>query len=140
MEDMKTNIELKKFKSWYEVEPFEDYAGPFYYKENENSNVSAFECKKHHLNAMGSLHGGMIMSFIDYTLFVISLKQIKDQSFVTISCSTEFLRASINDNIIYGKGKVTNQTGSMLFIKGEIFNAKETISTFSGILKKVKTK
>ena len=116
MEDMKTNIELKKFKSWYEVEPFEDYAGPFYYKENENSNVSAFECKKHHLNAMGSLHGGMIMSFIDYTLFVISLKQIKDQSFVTISCSTEFLRASVNDNIIYGKGKVTNQTGSMLFI------------------------
>ena len=120
MEDMKTDIDLKKFKSWYEVEPFEDYAGPFYYKENENSNVSAFECKKHHLNAMGSLHGGMIMSFIDYTLFVISLKQIKDQSFVTISCSTEFLRASVNDNIIYGKGKITNQTGSMLFIKGEI--------------------
>ena len=88
---------------------------------------------------MGTLHGGMIMSFIDYTLFVISLNQIKEQSFVTISCSTEFLRASINDNIIYGKGKITNQTGSMVFIKGEVFNEKETVSTFSGILKKIKT-
>ena len=136
---MKNKIDLKKFKSWYEVEPFEDYAGPFYYQENEDGNISAFECKKHHLNAMGTLHGGMIMSFIDYTLFVISLNQIKEQSFVTISCSTEFLRASINDNIIYGKGKITNQTGSMVFIKGEIFNEKETISTFSGILKKIKT-
>lgn len=136
---MKNNFDLKKFKSWYEVEPFEDYVGPFYYQENEDGNVSAFECKKHHLNAMGTLHGGMIMSFIDYTLFVISLNQIKEQSFVTISCSTEFLRASINDNIIYGKGKITNQTGSMVFIKGEIFNEKETVSTFSGILKKIKT-
>ena len=136
---MKNNFDLKKFKNWYEVEPFEDYAGPFYYQENEDGNVSAFECKKHHLNAMGTLHGGMIMSFIDYTLFVISLNQIKEQSFVTISCSTEFLRASINDNIIYGKGKITNQTGSMVFIKGEVFNEKETVSTFSGILKKIKT-
>ena len=136
---MKNNFDLKKFKNWYEVEPFEDYVGPFYYQENEEGNISAFECKKHHLNAMGTLHGGMIMSFIDYTLFVISLNQIKEQSFVTISCSTEFLRASINDNIIYGKGKITNQTGSMVFIKGEVFNEKETVSTFSGILKKIKT-
>ena len=136
---MKNNFDLKKFKSWYEVEPFEDYAGPFYYQENESGNISAFECKKHHLNAMGTLHGGMIMSFIDYTLFVISLNQIKEQSFVTISCSTEFLRASINDNIIYGKGKITNQTGSMVFIKGEKKKKKETVSTFSGILKKIKT-
>mgnify|MGYP003942787579 FL=1 len=115
---MKTKIDLKKYKSWYETEPFEDHAGPFYYQENNKGNISAFECKKHHLNGMGSLHGGMIMSFIDYTLFVISLNQVKEESFVTVSCSTEFLRASVNDNIIYGKGEITNKTGSMIFIKG----------------------
>ena len=75
-----------------------------------------------------------------YTLFVVSLKQVKKESFVTISCSTEFLRPSINDDIIYGKGEITNETGSMLFIKGEVFNKKETISTFSGILKRIKQK
>ena len=138
IEKMKTKIDLKKYKSWYETEPFEDHAGPFYYQENNKGNISAFECKKHHLNGMGSLHGGMIMSFIDYTLFVISLNQVKEDSFVTVSCSTEFLRASVNDNIIYGKGEITNKTGSMIFIKGEIFNEKVTISTFSGILKRVR--
>ena len=80
IEKMKTKIDLKKYKSWYETEPFEDHAGPFYYQENNKGNISAFECKKHHLNGMGSLHGGMIMSFIDYTLFVISLNQIKEES------------------------------------------------------------
>ena len=90
---------------------------------------------------MGTLHGGMIMSFIDYTMFVICLDSIKEQSFVTVSCSTEFLNPSINDKIIYGDGKVTQETKSMIFIKGRIFNKKNiNISTFSGILKKVRPK
>ena len=137
---MKNYADLKKFKSWYETEPFEDFVGPFYYLEEDNNNISAFKCKKNHLNSMGSLHGGMIMSFIDYTLFVVSLDKIKKDSFVTISCNTEFLRPSIDDDIIFGKGEITNQTGSMLFIKGEIYNKKQTISTFSGILKRVKSR
>lgn len=98
---MKNDIDLNKFKSWYETEPFEDFVGPFYYLEEDNNNISAFKCKKNHLNSMGSLHGGMIMSFIDYTLFVVSLDKIKKDSFVTISCNTEFLRPSIDDDIIF---------------------------------------
>lgn len=139
---MSITKELEKFNKWYETEPFEDFVGPFFYKKNtENNHISAFECKKHHLNAMGTLHGGMIMSFIDYTMFVICLDSIKEQSFVTVSCSTEFLNPSINDKIIYGDGEVTQETKSMIFIKGKIFNKKNiNISTFSGILKKVRPK
>ena len=137
---MTTDKNLKEYKKWYETEPFEDFVGPFYYKKNnEEKYVSAFECKKHHLNAMGSLHGGMIMSFIDYTLFVICLESIKEQSFVTVSCSTEFLNPSINDQIIFGDGEITQETKSMIFIKGRIYNKDKNLSTFSGILKKIKS-
>ena len=139
---MSITKELEKFNKWYETEPFEDFVGPFFYKRNtENNHISAFECKKHHLNAMGTLHGGMIMSFIDYTMFVICLDSIREQSFVTVSCSTEFLNPSISDKIIYGDGEITQETKSMIFIKGRIFNKKNiNISTFSGILKKVRPK
>tara|TARA_B100001079_G_C16346143_1_gene485925 strand:- start:987 stop:1259 length:273 start_codon:yes stop_codon:yes gene_type:complete len=90
---------------------------------------------------MGTLHGGMIMSFIDYTMFVVCLDSIKEQSFVTVSCSTEFLNPSIDDDIIYGEGEITQETKSMIFIKGKIFNNQnKTISTFSGILKKIRSK
>ena len=54
---MKTKIDLNKYKSWYETEPFEDHAGPFNYQENNKGNISAIECKKHNLYGMGSLHG-----------------------------------------------------------------------------------
>jgi len=90
---------------------------------------------------MGTLHGGMIMSFIDYTMFVVCLEAIKEQSFVTVSCSTEFLNPSINDEIIYGDGEITQETKSMIFVKGKIFNNQnKKISTFSGILKKIRSK
>jgi len=138
---MTINKDLKNFKKWYETEPFEDFVGPFFYKKNKNNYISAFECKNHHLNAMGSLHGGMIMSFIDYTMFVVCLEVIKEQSFVTVSCSTEFLNPSIDDKIIYGNGEITQETKSMIFVKGKIFNNQSTtISTFSGILKKIRSK
>lgn len=138
---MTINKDLKNFKKWYETEPFEDFVGPFFYKKNKNNYISAFECKDHHLNAMRSLHGGMIMSFIDYTMFVVCLEVIKEQSFVTVSCSTEFLNSSIDDKIIYGNGEITQETKSMIFVKGKIFNNQnKTISTFSGILKKIRFK
>jgi len=138
---MTINKDLKNFKKWYETEPFEDFVGPFFYKKNKNNYISAFECKDHHLNAMGSLHGGMIMSFIDYTMFVVCLEVIKEQSFVTVSCSTEFLNPSIDDKIIFGNGEITQETKSMIFVKGKIFNNQSTtISTFSGILKKIRSK
>ena len=138
---MTINKDLKNFKKWYETEPFEDFVGPFFYKKNKYNYISAFECKDHHLNAMGSLHGGMIMSFIDYTMFVVCLEVIKEQSFVTVSCSTEFLNPSIDDKIIYGNGEITQETKSMIFVKGKIFNNQSTtISTFSGILKKIRSK
>ena len=138
---MNINKDLKNFEKWYETEPFEDFVGPFFYKKNENNYISAFECKDHHLNSMGSLHGGMIMSFIDYTMFVICLDTIKGQTFVTVSCSTEFLNSSVNDEIIYGDGEITQETKSMIFVKGKIFNNQnKVISTFSGILKKIRSK
>jgi len=138
---MNTNKDLKNFEKWYETEPFEDFVGPFFYKKNENNYISAFECKDHHLNSMGSLHGGMIMSFIDYTMFVVCLETIKQQTFVTVSCSTEFLNSSVNDEIIYGDGEITQETKSMIFVKGKIFNNQnKIISTFSGILKKIRSK
>ena len=138
---MSINEKLENFKKWYETEPFEDFVGPFFYKKNKNNYLSAFKCKDHHLNSMGTLHGGMIMSFIDYTMFVVCLDSIKEQSFVTVSCSTEFLNPSIDDDIIYGEGEITQETKSMIFIKGKIFNNQnKTISTFSGILKKIRSK
>ena len=40
------------------------------------------------------LHGGMLMAFADYALFVIAHNELEDMNAVTVSCQTEFLKGA----------------------------------------------
>ena len=57
-------------------------------------HLSAFVCKKRHLNGGDFLHGGMLMSFADYALFVIAHDALENEHSVTVSCQTEFLKGA----------------------------------------------
>ena len=118
-------------------EPYENFVGPFYFKIKDEKTIAAFDFKDHHTNSINSLHGGMIMSFADYALFIIGHKYTSKSNYVTISCSTEFLMASYDKGIIYSDGEITKATKSLLFLKGRIFNNEGVIASFSGILKKI---
>ena len=116
--------ELKDFNTWHVTEPYEDFVGPFFFKIKKNKTIAAFNFKKHHMNSIKSLHGGMIMSFADYALFIIGHKYTSKNNYVTISCSTEFLKASFEKGIVYSDGEITKATRSLLFIKGKIYNSE----------------
>ena len=131
---------LDGWTKWGFEEPFEDHAGPFHMKiaENGGPHLSAFLCEKRHLNGGGFLHGGMLMSFADYALFVIAYDELREHDYsVTVSCQTEFLKSAAPlGALVFAKGHVTRNTRSMVFVRGEIFVEDETLATFSGILKK----
>ena len=134
---MENDIKIKDFNTWHVTEPFEDYVGPFFYKKDNGNLIAAFEFKDHHMNSIKSLHGGMIMSFADYCLFVVAHEYTSKDNYVTISCSTEFLKASYKKGLVYSDGEVTKASRSLLFVKGKIFNDEGDIATYSGILKKI---
>jgi len=134
---MNKKKELKNFQTWHVKEPYEDFVGPFYFKIENDKPIAAFDFKDHHTNSINSLHGGMIMSFADYALFIIGHKYTSKSNYVTISCSTEFLMASYDKGIIFSDGEITKATKSLLFLKGKIFNDEGIIASFSGILKKI---
>ena len=131
---------LDGWTKWGFEEPFEDHAGLFHMKIDENGgpHLSAFLCEKRHLNGGGFLHGGMLMSFADYALFVIAYDELREHDYsVTVSCQTEFLKSAAPlGALVFAKGHVTRNTRSMVFVRGEIFVEDETLATFSGILKK----
>ena len=87
-----TPPQLEGWTKWGGEEPFEDHAGPFFMKIDPNGgqHLSAFVCEKRHLNGGGFLHGGMLMSFADYALFVIAHDALETEHSVTVSCQTEF--------------------------------------------------
>jgi len=133
---------LKGFEMWAGDEPFENHAGPFFMKHDPQNgrHLSAFIAEQRHMNGGGFLHGGMLMSFADYALFVIAADVMNEsQHSVTVSCQTEFLKgAAPLGKPVFADGEVTRNTRSLIFVRGRVFTENDgTLASFGGILKRV---
>ena len=138
--------QLAGFKAWGDGEPFEDKSGPFFMRLNDpnQGNLSAMITDSSHMNSGGFLHGGLLMTFADYALFVIAYDELDGAHAVTVSCQAEFL-ASTDEigTILHATGTVTRNTRSLIFVRGQITKASDPnkiLTTFSGIIKRVGNK
>ncbi|WP_421864973.1 PaaI family thioesterase [Parvibaculum sp.] len=136
------NDRLAGYQSWEGHDPFEDHAGPFFFKKHDDGHVTcAFEATPTHCNGGGFLHGGMLMTFADYSLFAIG-GDVLEGSAVTVSFSAEFTAAAGAGEFVEARGEIVQNTGSMVFLRGQVFTgsgaAERILLNFSGIVKRVK--
>jgi acyl-coenzyme A thioesterase PaaI-like protein len=132
------------FKGWDGTDPFEDHAGPYFSRKTENGEViSAFDSTNVHNNGGGFLHGGALMTFADYSLFAIG-GDVLNSPGVTVSFNAEFTAAAPAGGTIYSRGEVVQNTGSMVFLRGQVYveegDTTRTLLNFSGIVKRIKRK
>ncbi len=131
---------LDSFEKWQGEEPFEDHAGPFYMRIDSKNGVhlSAFMPETRHMNGGNALHGGMLMAFADYALFVIARDATNGQPCVTVSCHTDFVRGARPSEPVFAAGEVTRDSRSLIFVRGEIFTKTSgVLASFNGILKRI---
>ncbi|MEQ8268167.1 MAG: PaaI family thioesterase [Parvibaculum sp.] len=136
------NGRLAGYESWNGHDPFEDHAGPFFFRRHEDGRITcAFEATPTHCNGGGFLHGGMLMTFADYSLFAIG-KDVLDGPCVTVSLTGEFTAAAGAGEFIEARGEIVRNTGSMVFLRGQVFTGhgadEHILLNFSGIVKRVK--
>ena len=133
---------LSGYETWEGHDPFEGHAGPFYFRQHEDGRVtSAFEAKPHHCNGGGFLHGGLLLTFADFSLFAIGRSVLQGPS-VTLSLNGEFTAAAGAGEFIEARGDIVRNTGSMVFVRGQIFTGKgaeeRILLNYSGIVKRLK--
>ncbi|ABS62697.1 thioesterase superfamily protein [Parvibaculum lavamentivorans DS-1] len=133
---------LAGYETWNGHDPFEDHAGPFFFRRHEDGSITcAFEATPTHCNGGGFLHGGMLMTFADYSLFAIG-KDVLDGPCVTVSLTGEFTAAAGAGEFVESRGEVVRNTGSMVFLRGQVFTGhgadERILLNFSGIVKRVK--
>ena len=138
----RTTVTEGPFAGWWTwsagADPFETLIGPFHYRLDETGRaVAAFEPRREHCNGSGALHGGLLMSFIDFTLFAIAHDHLQDVSAVTVSCNTEFVSAGQLSPRVEGYGEVIRATRSLIFVHGRLLQGENPIAGFSGILKRL---
>ncbi|MGX1196832.1 PaaI family thioesterase [Parvibaculum sp. MBR-TMA-1.3b-4.2] len=139
---------LAGYQTWDGHDPFEDHAGPFYFRKTEDGEVAcAFEATEKHCNGGGFLHGGLLMTFADFSLFAIGEAALNGPA-VTVSFNAEFTAAATAGDFIEARGDIVQNTGSMVFLRGQVFTRKEIdgdlrelpLLNFSGIVKKLRKK
>lgn len=117
-------------------DPYEDLAGPFYFKVDEQGPVCAFRAEKKHMNGGMFLHGGCVMTFADFALFVIGRDAIQNSHSVTATFNGEFVGTAHIGDLVECRGEVVKAGRSMVFLRGLITTGGEPVMSFSAVLKK----
>ena len=123
----------------YDTDPFENLTGPFYARRDESGQmVCAFRAEKKHMNGGGFMHGGCLVTFADYAIFMIAEKELEGGGSVTASLNADFLDSAREGELIEARGEVVRAGGSMVFLRGLVTTGDRTLLSFTAIIKKIR--
>ncbi len=131
--------EFEGWRTWTR-DNYETHTGPFWHRTEADGRVRcAFRVQKKHLNGAGNVHGGCFMSFADYCLFAVAGPVLQGTG-VTVSFGCDFLDGAREGELVECFGEVTRAGGSLIFIRGELRSGERLLFTFSGTIKRVKSR
>lgn len=131
-----TEGEFAGWRTWSR-DTFESNNGPFWHKIEDDRVRCAFRAEAKHLNGLGHVHGGCLMTFADYCLFALAARELHGPA-VTVSFSSDFLDAAYEGELIETVGEVTRAGGSLIFVRGLLKTGERPLFSFSGTIKRVK--
>lgn len=123
----------------YPDDPFEDHAGPFFYRVDEKNQISCqVTLTEKHCNSHGTAHGGFLMTFADYCAGILASRSL-NSSIVTVSLTAEFtsgflLRAKLPlgtkvGEVLEAVGEVAHTTHTLAFVQGKILSGTRVVLT-----------
>jgi acyl-coenzyme A thioesterase PaaI-like protein len=131
-----TDGDWKGWSAWTGHEPFEEHVGPFYAKRDDDGRmISGCRALPHNMNGAGSVHGGSLMAFADYSLFMIAYDHTKGIPAVTVTLQGEFLAAAKLGALLVNRGEVLKSGSSLVFVRGVTEADGRPVFSFSGVLK-----
>jgi len=117
----------------------EDYTGPFFFHMEGEHPRTAFRVQQHNCNAHDSVHGGVLMTFADYTL-CLGANGGESESVATVSCNNEFIAPAFKGDLIQGEAEVIKRGGSMVFVRCTLRVDDTVVLTSSAVIKRIRNK
>jgi acyl-coenzyme A thioesterase 13 len=117
-------------------ETFSAHAGPFYFRQKGDPPGVGFYAESYHANIGGIVHGGVLMTLADMSLWDICRREVGRLSAVTVSLQADFLSPGRIGDYIEATGEMTQGGKSLLFARGFITGGGKRLLSFSGTLKR----
>ena len=121
---------------------FNRFVGPFYrLAETENGAVKrfAFVVAQHHMNAAGSVHGGMLMTFADMAMGHTARIETSSHGASTVSLNCDFVGPGHLHDVVEARVRVTRRTRTVVFLSCEIAAETRQLLVATGLWKLVAT-
>ncbi|MEM9312939.1 MAG: PaaI family thioesterase [Pseudomonadota bacterium] len=108
-------------------------------REGEQCRLRMFP-QRHHTNAADNIHGGTTLGLIDIALFAtMHLSGTGDAgASVTVELSTQFVGAGDPTKPLDAVTEIVQETGRMLFARGQCVQGDSVVASYSGIVRKIK--
>lgn len=132
--------EYEVFPRLMPFETFEQTVGPLLHKCRNDVWSFRFVVETKHLNPLGKLHGGMIMTFVDHSFGGTAFHAVGNKPCITVSLHIDFVASAAMGDVVDGVAEVTRKTGNLVFVAGELLVAKKVIATASGVWRTVELK
>lgn len=114
----------------------EDYIGPFFFYMEGDHPRTAFRVQEHNCNAHDSVHGGVLMTFADYTL-CLGANGGGSESVATVSCNNEFVAPAFNGELILGQAETIRRGRSIVFVRCTLAVDDRVILVSSAVIKRI---
>lgn len=127
------------WSGWYHWEPvddFEEHTGPFYCRPEGDGVLCGFIPEAKNRNGGGNVHGGALMTFADYALFMIGGGMETSVHGVTMTMNCDFVGAAEPGRLLTARGEVVRAGGSVVFVRGIIDDAGRNVLAFSATIKR----
>ncbi len=125
-----------EFKGWmiWPSDRWEMNGGPFYLRtEADGSKRAAFRAAPKHMNSLGSMHGGAMMTFADFFTFALA-DPSADEATVTVSLNSEFVSGARAGDLVEATGDVVKRGRNLIFTRGMLSTGGKTMMNFSAVL------
>ena len=116
---------------------FETLVGPIYEKVDDKGYVCGFRPGQAHTNRRGVVHGGMLFTLADHALGNIVWERVGQQPCATVSLNVDYVAGVKLGDWVECRGRVTRETRSLVFIKGELSVGDRVVMTATGVWKKL---
>ncbi len=125
------------FPKLFPYDTFEQTVGPLLHKNEENTWSFKFQVRQKHLNPLGRLHGGMVMTFLDHTMGGTAFHAVGNKPCITVGLHTSFVAGAKAGDWVVGTATVNRITGNLVFLSGELRVSDKLIATASGVWRSV---
>lgn len=123
-----------------EEERFNQVLGPFRVrKESETIARCRIWPQPLHSNLSDVVHGGVVMSFIDISLFAGSRALGIEHAgrSVTLDLTMQFMAPGAMDQPLDAEVEILRETGRLVFLRGMVVQSEVRVAAFSGTIRKV---